>query len=164
MQTGAAYDFETFTPHQPIQAQHLRVVKARKPVPKKRRGLSRTGKRNLKIISLSVLFFALICTVLYSQAMVTELSAEIRSQQEFMKMAQSENAYLTTTMEMKTNLKSVEATATAKLGLVKMDPSQIVYVDREADSMIVCEESWWRKLIESAQNGGLSFFKEYRRE
>ena len=102
MQTNAAYDLERFAPRE--QKPRLRVAGQPKP----KRGL--------------------VCSVLYSQVQSTELSAQIRTQEDTLADLQSEYTYLSNEMEMKTNLSAVQEYATNTLKMVKMDRSQVTYV------------------------------------
>ena len=58
----------------------------------------------------------------------TELSAQIRTQEDTLADLQSEYTYLAGEMEMKTNLSAVQEYATNTLKMVKMDRSQVTYV------------------------------------
>ena len=156
MQENPAYNLDAFAARAPKE--RLRVA----PVQKKKRGLSRYNKQAIKIVAVTTLFLALVCSVLYSQTMLTELGAQMVAQEKEMVQLQSEYTYLSTEMEMKTSLKNVEQYASAQLGLVKLDKSQIVYVNRERSSDIVCAQSWLSKLTGSAALGSMNFLMEYQ--
>lgn len=160
MQTAQVYQFDAFS-EQEVRVP-LRVAHGSEK--RRRRMMSRKSKQVIKIVCLSILFVSLVCSVLYAQSTVTVLNAQILEQQEEMTQAKSEYAYLTNELEMKTNLKTVEEEATARLGLVKLEPSQIVYVDREKQSTIVYRENWLAQMLHSAGQSSMSFFKEYRRD
>ena len=119
MQTNAAYDLERFAPRE--QKPRLRVAGQPKP----KRGLARY---NFKAVAFASVFLALVCSVLYSQVQSTELSAQIRTQEDTLADLQSEYTYLAGEMEMKTNLSAVQEYATNTLKMVKMDRSQVTYV------------------------------------
>ena len=74
--------------------------------------------------------------VIASQARITQLSGEIDDAKSELTNAQSYNDYLSTTMDQITNSTSVQQEAEDRLGLVKMDPSQVTYVRLEDESVI----------------------------
>ena len=76
--------------------------------PKAKRSLSLKRLRWIKAVALAALFLALVCSLLYSQAKVTELGAAIDSQSSVLDDLNSDYDYLTSQMEMKTNMKSVQ--------------------------------------------------------
>lgn len=122
MQTNAAYDLERFAPRE--QKPRLRVAGQPKP----KRGLARYNLKWIKAVAFASVFLALVCSVLYSQVQSTELSAQIRTQEDTLADLQSEYTYLSNEMEMKTNLSAVQEYATNTLKMVKMDRSQVTYV------------------------------------
>ena len=115
MQTNAAYDLERFAPRE--QKPRLRVAGQPKP----KRGLARYNLKWIKAVAFASVFLALVCSVLYSQVQSTELSAQIRTQEDTLADLQSEYTYLAGEMEMKTNLSAVQEYATNTLKMVKMD-------------------------------------------
>ena len=80
--------------------------------------------------------FWLVCSIVASQARITQLSGEIDDAKSELTNAQSYNDYLSTTMDQITNSTSVQQEAEDRLGLVKMDPSQVTYVRLEDESVI----------------------------
>ncbi|MEG2653667.1 MAG: hypothetical protein RSA17_08810 [Ruthenibacterium sp.] len=112
------------------------------------------------MILLSTLFLTLVCGVLYLQTNVTELSAKVESQQAELVNLQSEYTYLSNELEMKTSLKNVEEYATTRLGLVKLDQSQVVYVQRNPGSTITRKEGMLERMLGFASKStkGLSSY------
>ena len=102
----------------------VRVVKGGRYGLSKARQFARTAGTVLVI----AIFFGLFASIVASQARITQLSGEIN--------AQSYNDYLSTTMDQITNSTSVQQEAEDRLGLVKMDPSQVTYVRLEDESVI----------------------------
>ena len=80
--------------------------------------------------------FGLFASIVASQARITQLSGEIDDAKSELTNAQSYNDYLSTTMDQITNSTSVQQEAEDRLGLVKMDPSQVTYVRLEDESVI----------------------------
>ncbi|MEG1925461.1 MAG: hypothetical protein RR415_06915 [Ruthenibacterium sp.] len=153
MQQNAAYDLETFAPREPRERLH---VAART---KKRRRLSFITLRNVKIAAVAVIVLSLVCSVLYSQTKATEMSGQIAMQQQELLDLQSEYTYLSNEVEMKTNLTSVEEYARTKLGLVKIDKSQITYVERKNDEVIVRPKNELQKIFGSVSTQAMSFME-----
>ena len=107
----------------------------------------------------AVIFVSLVCSVLYSQATVTELTNKIDNSEIELSELKSEYDYLNGQVEMKTALSSVEEKATA-LGLVKLDNSQITYVYRGNTDEIVRPDT----TLDSIRNnifGGLMSFTQF---
>ena len=73
----------------------------------------------------------LVVSVLYSHAKLTELSGQINEVNTQLAAAQSEYDYLSTKMSDITSRASLREVAEGQLGLVKLDPSQITYVQLE---------------------------------
>ena len=109
----------------------VRVVKGGRYGLSKARQFARTAGTVLVI----AIFFGLFASIVASQARITQLSGEIDAKSELTN-AQSYNDYLSTTMDQITNSTSVQQEAEDRLGLVKMDPSQVTYVRLEDESVI----------------------------
>ncbi len=131
----------------------VRVVTSSKRKKAKIRNISRTVQFMLMCITLVMLM----CAVLYVQAQSIALSGEIDKQEETLLMLKSDNEFLTNELEMRTNLKDVEIYATTKLGLVKKDFNQIVYVQRENISDITCSEGFFVNLFKFSNENVLEF-------
>lgn len=103
-----------------------------------RHGLNRA--RQLAASTLNVLAVALllglIVSVVYSQAKITELNGEINEARDQLTAAESQYDYLASQMNSITSRTSLQQVAEGQLGLVKVDPSQITYVQLEDQSVI----------------------------
>ena len=110
----------------------VRVVKGGRYGLSKARQFARTAGTVLVI----AIFFGLFASIVASQARITQLSGEIDDAKSELTNAQSYNDYLSTTMDQITNSTSVQQEAEDRLGLVKMDPSQVTYVRLEDESVI----------------------------
>lgn len=153
MQHTAAYDLDAFAAHAPRQ--RLRVAPA---VP--RRGLfNKANLRYVRWIAFGAVLISLVASVICSQISVTELSAQIARQQSDLADLQSEHTYLSNEMEMKTSLKNVEEYAKTQLGLVKLDKSQITYVERTNEDVIVRPASDLEKVLGSVSTSVMSFME-----
>ena len=153
MQQNAAYDLDTFAAREPRERLHVA------PVVKKRRRLSFLTLRNIKIIAVAVIFVTLVCSVLYSQTTATEMAGQIAMQQKVLVGLQSEYTYLSNEVEMKTNLANVEEYARTKLGLVKIDKSQVTYVERKSEDVIVRPQNDLQKMFGSVSTQAMSFME-----
>ena len=114
------------------QSFRVRVVKGGRYGLSKARQFARTAGTVLVI----AIFFGLFASIVASQARITQLSGEIDDAKSELTNAQSYNDYLATTMDQITNSTSVQQEAEDRLGLVKMDPSQVTYVRLEDESVI----------------------------
>lgn len=140
MQTNTAYDFSRFERRE--QAPPLRVVKRTK------RQKIRAGFRWARVVAFAALFLALVVSVLYSQVQSTELSAQLRREQEHLEDLQSEYTYLTNEMEMRTNLSAVQSYAANVLKMIKMDRSQITYVTAAQENSVERSGGGFRRLTD----------------
>ena len=100
-----------------------------------RYGLSKARQLAGTVLVIAI-FFGLFASIVASQARITQLSGEIDDAKSELTNAQSYNDYLSTTMDQITNSTSVQQEAEDRLGLVKMDPSQVTYVRLENESVI----------------------------
>ncbi len=131
----------------------VRVVKSDKRKKVKISSISRT----VQLVLMCTTLVMLMCAVLFVQAQSIALSGEIDKQEETLLMLKSDNEFLTNELEMRTNLKDVEIYATTKLGLVKKDFHQIVYVQRENISDITCNEGVFVNLFKISNENVLEF-------
>lgn len=126
-----------------------RRARQEKPRLKVRQGGGRapvTRLETLKRVSLLAVMLALVCSVLYSQAQLSELTMDIQEYQSKLAAAQSDYNYLSGQLSSKTNMKNVEETATGQLGLVKLDPAQVTYFTLENESKVDKPESGAQKI------------------
>ncbi|MEG0910047.1 MAG: hypothetical protein RSB47_04115 [Ruthenibacterium sp.] len=153
MQQNAAYDLDAFAAREPRE--RLRVA----PRTQRRRRLSFITLRNIKWTMVAVIFLTLVCSVLYSQTTATEMAGQIAMQQKVLVDLKSEYTYLNNEVEMKTNLANVEDYARTKLGLVKIDKSQVTYVERKNDDVIVRPQNELQKMFGSVSTQAMSFME-----
>ena len=126
-----------------------RRARQEKPRLKVRQGGGRapiSRLETLKRVSLLAVMLALVCSVLYSQAQLSELTMDIQEYQSKLATAQSGHNYLSGQLSSKTNMKNVEETATGQLGLVKLDPAQVTYFTLENESKVDKPESGAQKI------------------
>ena len=101
-------------------------------------GLRKAGHllaNTLRVLA-AALLLGLIVSVVYSQAKLTELNGQINTARAELTAAGSEYDYLSTKRGEITSRSSLQEVAEGRLGLVKLDASQITYVRLEEDSVI----------------------------
>ena len=116
------------------------------------RRFARTVVRTLAV----AIVLGLIVSVLYSHAKLTELSGKINEVNTELAAAQSEYDYLSTRMSDITSRASLQEVAEGQLGLVKLDPSQITYVQLEDESVIEKSTNRAGKLLDEVRTAALS--------
>ena len=135
---SVAYDFEKF------ENKRARVKKPTLVVAKpneKTRARTRTFLA-VKVAAVLAILVAVVVTMLYSRAVLTELNQKIDRQKTLLDEAISEQTRLTVALEAKVSLRNVEEYATQKLGMTTMDKSQIIYVDLgEGEKIELTDES-----------------------
>lgn len=146
-----AYELERFAPREQ-QTQNIRVAK------NEEKSLRKASLRGVKIAALICIMLALICSLLYSKSITTELARNINLTEQEIIEAKSEYAYLSNEMELKANIKNIEQRA-AELGLVKMSPSQITYVTVTKENKLVVAQNSAKKAMENVKSGFLSFME-----
>ena len=109
----------------------VRVVKGGRYGLSKARQFARTAGTVLVI----AIFFGLFASIVASQARITQLSGEIDDAKSELTNAQSYND-LSVHHHDRSPQHSVQQEAEDRLGLVKMDPSQVTYVRLEDESVI----------------------------
>lgn len=134
MVENVAYDLSLFEEHV-SEKPRLRVTPKNKGV-KLRKGLIW-----VRTVGVAAVVLALVVSVLYAQVQSTELSAQLRVAENALKDLQSEYTYLSTDLEMKTNLTAVQAYAANVLRMVKMDRSQVTYVAGGEENRVERPES-----------------------
>ena len=144
MQTNTAYDFSLFEKRE--EKPQLRVVK------RTRRQKIKAGLGWARVVTFAALFLALVVSVLYSQVQSTELSAQLRREQDTLEDLQSEYTYLTNEMEMRTNLSAVQDYAANVLKMIKMDRSQITYVTSTQENSVERSGGGLRRLSDHLSN------------
>ena len=139
------------------RAPHVRVVRGGRIQLAK----LRQAAYAMRTVLVSLLVLALIVGVLYSQAIITELSGEIESTRQQLTEAESTYDYLSSQMDSITSSNNIAAIAEGKLGLVKADPSQITYLNLENEGLIRHSESTLSRLLSNFQAAALSLIGNF---
>ncbi len=148
-QTAHQYNFDRFE-------DHVQVTPSRRK--RTRAGRYAAGMRWMSKVAAAAVMLAMVCSLIYSQAQVTELTGDVQNTQADLENARSTYAYLSGQLDERSSLNNIEAQAAA-LGLVKMDRSQISYVTLQTESRIELPESEAEKLFEEMNTGMLSIFE-----
>ncbi|MEE0800478.1 MAG: hypothetical protein U0L91_04275 [Gemmiger sp.] len=123
-----------------------------------RYGLSKArqfARSTITVLTIAI-FIGLVVSIVASQARITQLSGEIDSTRTSLANAQSYYDYLSSSMDTITNLTSVQDVAEGRLGLVKVDPSQVTYIRLEDQSVIERASGGADKLLSGLKSAALS--------
>ena len=130
----------------------VRVVRGGNRGLRRARRFAQTVLRTLAV----AIVLGLIVSVLYSHAKLTELNGQINEINTQLTAAQSEYDYLSTRMSDITSRASLQEVAEGQLGLVKLDPSQVTYVQLEDQSVIEKSTGSAGKLLDQVRTAALS--------
>jgi len=114
----------------------------------------------LQLISMALLAgFAV--SLLWSEAQLVELNSQIQSAKAELVSEQSQYTYYNSALNSRTNITSVEETAT-RLGLMKIDQSQITYIRLDEGSVLVCKASAVRQWSDLLHDGAMTILASVR--
>ena len=146
----AAYDMTEVRRRRAPQTQRkvpLRVEKGGKP------RLNPVRAAMLQLLSAALLVgFAV--SLLWSESQLVELNSQIQNAKADLVSAQSQYTYYNSALNNRTNITSVEETAT-RLGLMKIDQSQITYIRLDGGSVLVRKESAVRQWTDLLHDGAM---------
>ena len=137
--------------------------KAKKePKPEQAKVVKIKNKRALKnvvnVMSIAVIL-SLIIGVIWTNAEITKTTTGIAAAQNAIIEAESEKTYLEFTLESRMSLNEIEDYAVGVLGMVKMDSSQIEYVEIETENKVEWGEASFTDKIEDVVQPILSYFQ-----
>lgn len=149
MQRTEAYDLSLFENRPSKKIPRMRVEQG---------GKLQTDRlmRRMRTVFGILILLALVTSYIHSQAIITELTTDLQQTQRQLVAAQSDHDYLSGLLDSKTSLKNVEEIATSRLGLMKVDKSQITYVTLERESVITRPGSGLQSWLETFSAGLLS--------
>ena len=150
----AAYDMTEVRRRRAPQTQRnvpLRVEKGGKP----RLNPVRAAMQHALQLLSAALLVGFAVSLLWSEAQLVELNAKIQKTKADLVSEQSQYTYYTSVLNSKTNITSVEEAAT-RLGLMKMDQSQITYIRLDAGSVLVRKESAVRQWTDLLHDGAMT--------
>lgn len=152
---NVAYDLSIYETLLEPKAQKPEVKTQAKTIKLKNRTALKTV---LNILSIAVIV-SLITGVIYTNAAITQTTNDIAKVQSEITHLESEKAYLEFTLESRMSLNEIESYAVNVLGMVKMDPSQVEYVEIESENKVEFSEEKLSDKIEEAVEPVLSYFR-----
>ncbi len=123
-----AYDFELFAPKQKAE-KRAEIVKM--PERKVNKASSRRAKKKISktasIIMLGIFFVSMICAGIALRVEISEVNSEILEEKNKLSALSGEETRIDMEIESLMSYKNIEEAA-AKLGMKKLDKSQIIYI------------------------------------
>ena len=108
----------------------------------------------IQLVSLALLVgFAV--SLLWSESQLVELNDQIQDAKAQLVSEQSQYTYYNSALNSKTNITSVEEAA-SRLGLMKIDQSQITYIRLDQGSVLVRKESAVRQWTDFLHDGAMT--------
>ena len=142
------------------------VRRRRAPQPQRKANLrvAKGGKRRLSPLQAAVhnamhlvaaaLLVGFAISLLWSESQLVELNSKIQNAKAELVSEQSQYTYYNSALNNRTNITSVEETAT-RLGLMKIDQSQITYIRLDEGSVLVRKESAVRQWTDLLHDGAM---------
>ncbi len=158
MSAEVAYDLNNFAAKtgkehdQELKARSLRLIKNRRQV---------KTVAPVKLILGVLLVITVASVMIYSQVVLTELTAEVNSYQSKMTDLDAEYMRLNGELEASTSIKKLEEAAESQLGLSKIDSSQVEYVNLTGFDDITVAKTGGKYLLEQYWNDIIDFIAEY---
>ena len=142
----AAYDMNA--------VRRRRAPQTRKNVPLR---VEKGGKRRLTPFQAAMQHAIQLISVslLWSEAQLVELNDQIQDAKAQLVSEQSQYTYYNSALNSKTNITSVEEAA-SRLGLMKIDQSQITYIRLDAGSVLVRKESAVHQWTDFLHDGAMT--------
>ena len=150
----AAYDYNTARRRKVPQTQRKTALRVEKGG-KRRLSPLQAALRNAMHLVAAALLTGFAISLLMSEAQLVELNDQIQDAKAQLVSAQSQYTYYNSTLNSKTNIASVEETA-GRLGLMKVDPSQITYIRLDSESVLVRRESAVHQWTDFLHDGAMT--------
>ena len=119
----------------------------------------RAFKTALSMLSIAVVV-SMIIGIVYTNSQITEITTDISAVQREITELESEKAYLDFTLESRMSLNEIEDYAVNVLGMVKMDSTQVEYIEIESENMVEFSGENFGDKIEEAVQPVLSYFAQ----
>lgn len=94
-------------------------------------------KKAVKIFAVAVAILLFMSMAIYSRVQLDEINREISSVENKMELAESDTIRLNNELNAMVSINNVEDFAANKLGMVKVQDYQVVYVDLSTDDQVV---------------------------
>lgn len=158
MSAEVAYDLENFAAKtgdehdKELKTRSLRIIKNRRRA---------KTVAPVKVILAAVMAVAVCIILIYSQVVLTELTSEVGYYESKITELNTEYIRLQGELEASTSIKTLEEAAENKLGLAKIDSSQVEYVNLTGTDEISVAHTGGKYLIEQYWNSFVDFIAEY---
>ena len=119
----------------------------------------RAFKTALSMLSIAVVV-SMIIGIVYTNSQITEITTDISAVQREITELDSEKAYLDFTLESRMSINEIEDYAVNVLGMVKMDSTQVEYIEIESENMVEFSGENFGDKIEEAVQPVLSYFAQ----
>ena len=150
----AAYDTNAVRRRRAPQTQQKVPLRVEKGGKRRLNPVQAAMQHILQLVSVALLVgFAV--SLLWSEAQLVELNARIQKTKADLVSEQSQYTYYTSVLNSKTNITSVEEAAT-RLGLMKMDQSQLTYIRLDTGSVLVRKESAVHQWTDFLHDGAMT--------
>ena len=156
----AAYDYNAVRRRKAPQTQRkadLRVAKGGK----RRLSPLQAAVHNAMHLVAAALLVGFAISLLWSESKLVELNDQIQDVKAQLVSEQSQYTYYNSTLNSKTNITSVEEVA-GRLGLMKMDQSQLTYIRLDSDSVLVRRESAVHQWTDFLHDGAMTILASVR--
>ena len=156
--TEVAYNLENFAaktaeqPDKELKTSSLRMIKNRRKA---------KVVAPVKIILASVMALVISVIMIYSQVVLTELTSEVSFYENQIVELDTEYVRLQGELEAITSIKTLEEAAETKLGLAKIDSSQVEYVSLTGTDEISVAHTGGKYLIKENWDRFVNFIAEY---
>ena len=114
----------------------------------------------VQLVSLGLMVGFAVC-LLWSEAQLVEVNDQIQKAKAELVSEQSQYTYYNSVLNSKTNITSVEEVA-GRLGLMKMDQSQLTYIRLDSDSVLVRRESAVHQWTDFLHDGAMTILASVR--
>lgn len=156
----AAYDMTEVRRRRAPQVQPKVPLRVEKGGKKRLNPVRAAMQHALQLVGAALLVgFAV--SLLWSEAQLVELNDQIQATKAQLVSEQSQYTYYNSTLNSKTNIASVEETA-GRLGLMKVDPSQITYIRLGESGALVRRESTVRQWTDFLYTGAVNILGTVR--
>ena len=158
----AAYDMTEVRRRRAPQAQPKVPLRVEKGGKKRLNPVRAAMQHALQLVGAALLVgFAV--SLLWSEAQLVELNSQIQSAKGQTRLwsEQSQYTYYNSALNSRTNITSVEETAT-RLGLMKIDQSQITYIRLDEGSVLVRKASAVRQWSDLLHDGAMTILASVR--
>lgn len=115
----------------------------------------------VKVILASAMAIVISIVMIYSQVVLTELTSEVSFYENQLTELNTEYVRLQGELEATTSIKTLEEAAETKLGLAKIDSSQVEYVNLTGDDAISVTRTGGKYLIKQYWDNFVEFIAEY---